>query len=131
MTKTIFNYDFKLKDFEATKSRHLGQIKKIKADKEITYDFIIGNYLADHTINELVGNRYFFFEQWFKGKAITKTLLRSLKTFINGATREYIKNSLTNENRPVSWDTAIYLVYYKKINAEMKAITKEIIKNYI
>jgi len=128
--KTKFNYDFKVKDFEATKDRHLGQIKKIKADKEISLE-MMGNYVEDNIISNLVGEKYIYFEHWFKGKEMTKTLLRSLKTFVNCAYRGEIKRALEWNEKPISWATAFYCIYYKRINNEMKAITKEIIKNYI
>lgn len=130
MKKTIFNYDFKLKDFEATKSRHLGQIKKTKADKEITLD-IMGYDTQDVIISYLVGDRHYYFDTWFKDKPITKTLLRSLKCFVNGQYYEQIKRNLKWNEKPESWATAFYCIYYKKINTEMKAITKEIIRSYI
>lgn len=128
---TKFNYEFKLRDFEGTKTRHLGQVQKIKADKEMSFNNIMGSYTEDNIISYLFNDGHYYFESWFKGKEITKTLLRSLKCLVNTRYRYEIENTLKWNEKPISWATAFYVVNYKKINAEMKAITKEIIKNYI
>jgi len=127
------NYDFQLKDFNETQSKHLGQIKRLKeAIKKLNSESIYGFEVWDNFLENVeyrAKNTPFFNYNLYEkdswvNKLSPKRRLRMVKSYINGQTREQIIEELKARNWPESWDTAFYCLYYKKINRIMKDLAK-------
>lgn len=124
------NYDFKLKDYEATKARHIVQIRKVRT--QANWDKIIdSNWMEE--IEGMIKNG--LRSTWWEYNIVKEdgrlhdyrnhqSKLREVKTAINGTTRQFIKAQLKWYGLPESWDTAFYILYYKRINAGMKRLAK-------
>ena len=123
-----------------TRQTHAG---KITQAKKIPYNEIIHDYFEDNVIQRVIGalggpGGSMWFEYAFRNRAstdkkgaISKRSLSELKTRVNYCTREEIQKSLEYNGYPPSWDTAFYMAHYTKINALMKRITKELVRNYL
>jgi len=128
-----YNYEFSVKDYRATKSKHSPQIRRIQ-ESGVKYDNIIDDRFIDDVTQVLVSKPWFY--DWFRQRIqkqgyLSKSDLRELKTAINGATRTAITGSLGFGGFPESWTTAFYIIYYKRINAFMTKMTKEVIRDFL
>ena len=132
--KIQLDYNFALKDFETTKSKHLGQIDRLKKaiKKEnagSTYGFDLDWGLFQEQVEYYAKNSGFYMynlgrkEGWVN-ELSPKRRLRMVKSFINGQTREQIGRELESRSWPASWDTALYCLFYKRINRIMKDLAK-------
>jgi len=136
MKKQKLDYTFKLKDLEATKNRHIGRIKRLKqAIKEINKQSVYGfgvdwaNFQekVEYVAKDTAFYNYLLLksDSWVS-ELSPKKRLRMVKTFINQQTRLMIIRELEARKLPKSWDTAFYILFYKKINSLMK----DLVKNY-
>ena len=126
VNKNSFNYDFKLKNMQKTKSAHKGRINKI-SKSGMRYNDIVDRNFEDELLSKIYNSNYF--QYWFgrKPQKITKTVVRQLKSSVNGHTRQMIRASLKYEGFPESWDTAFYLRYKTRVDAMMKRVTKQLL----
>jgi len=132
--KVKLNYEFALKDFEATRLNHLGKIERLKrAIKKLNGESIYGFEMDWGNFQEIVEyhakmtsfyNYSLLDEKGWVNQLSPKQRLRMVKTFINDQTRQQIVRELENRELPKSWDTAFYLLFYKKINRIMKDLAK-------
>ncbi len=127
----VYNLEFGIRNFVATQDKHASKIRTLKA-KGIKYRDIISEYTEDNIISNIVSSTqwYYFYRGLFKD-SVKKSNVRMLKTFVNNITRQEIQNNLEYEGISKYYDTAFYCSHYKQINASMKRITKEILKNYV
>lgn len=126
------NYDFKVKDFEATQSKHLGRIIKLKKyikENDPTLPF---DWMADNVESDIKKSNFYFYNIYQKDGWVRnlkpKSRLRMIKTLVNNTTRENISKWLEYEPLPASYDTAFYCLYYKKINRIMSSVAKLLYK---
>lgn len=129
-----YNYDFKVRDYQSTKMKHLGKIKRMKEYYNVNYNDIIDDRFLYDLMDVIISKPNFY--QWLRPRVIdkgylSKTDLRELKTIINSAVKTAIQGSLRFNNIPESYDTAFYIDNYSKINNIMKQMTKEIIRDCI
>lgn len=119
-------YNFELRDYEGTKARHESRALKVK--QSIKYADIF-NQRTPLTIAEHIKNQTWYtwniredgrLAKWHESKAKT----REVKTAVNAATRQYIIDKLKAEGLPKSWDTAVYIAYYNRVNAIMAKVMR-------
>lgn len=132
--KKCLDLNFKLRGPEGTRQRHIVQINKLK-NRGITFDDILprqppqGDYIAEQAIEQerLQRNPYFIHNIYESGrwKECSQNVAKEMKAAINSATRDEIKFQLKEKGLPESYDTAFYILHYKKTNALMKKILKD------
>lgn len=121
----MLNYDFKLRDFKTTKNNHLSKLAKIK---ELKYNDFFDMYVEDIIASKVHNNQYYIYQTRADGRFADRTkqsVIKELKTLVNSYTREYIQERLKELDMPVSYDTAVYVKFYSKINSLMKRLLKE------
>ena len=136
---TSYDWSFKIKDEASTRSKHAATIRRMK-EAGVKYSDIIDYYFDQELLTQVMfpsgqrGNMWFTY--YFQPKVkeagtLTKTMLRELKSTINGTTRMMIQRSLEYNGYPKSWDTAFYMAYKPKIDSMMTRTAKEIVRNYL
>lgn len=130
---TGYNYEFSVKAPQATKKKHSPEIKRMKERYNVKYDDIIEYRFGYDVMDRMSMSPNFCWlrERIIEKGHLTKTDLRKIKKTVNRVTRKTIKDILEIYNIPGSYDIAFYMAYYPKVNALMKKITKEIIRDYI
>lgn len=125
------NLEFSIKDYDATRAKHDSRIRTLGA-KGVRYRDIIDVYTEDNIISEIVGSTQFnyFYKGLFEG-GISKSNVRTLKTFVNYKTKEEIERNLEYNDLSKWYSTAFYTLFYSKVNQLMKRITKELLKYYV
>lgn len=122
MTKK-FDYNFSVKNFDKTYTKHANNIKKQTLKySELDIDTSEIVYLVEST------NFYYYYFLQNK-EAINKSKVRLLKTLVNNATRNILVSSLKSRELPASHATALYMKYYKAINRAMAAATRQLVQN--
>ena len=97
-------------------------------DEGITYDDIAGGYFADNIECEIVGSTAWHLRsQWKDWDDRTQAVVKQIKSWVNGVTKNYISERLKDNGIPASYDTAFYLKYYPQVNAVMKDVAERII----
>lgn len=124
---TKYNYDFKVRDLRATKSKHRVQIQK---SKNVPYSEIIDYYAEDNISSDILGSTQWHFRYMQSKNKLNKTLVKELKSLVNYKTREYIGKALVYRNYPKSWDTAFYVSHKTKVDALMKRVVKELMRHF-
>ena len=130
---TGYNYEFSVKAPQATKKKHSPEIRRMKERYNVKYDDIIEYRFGYDVMDRIsIDPNFSWLRERIIGKGhLTKTDLREIKKIVNRVTRKAIKEILGINNIPVSYDIAFYMAYYPKVNALMKKIAKEIIRDYI
>lgn len=127
------NYDFRLKNFTETQSKHLGEIKRLKEaikklNSESVYGFEVWDNFQENIEYRAKNTPFFNYNLYRKDSWVNelspKRRLRMVKSYINGQTREQIIDELKQRGWPKSWDTAFYCLFYKRINRVMKDLAK-------
>lgn len=130
--KQIYDFEFKIRNFAATKQKHQKQIKKLK-ELVITYDDVIRSNVEDFIVTRIMTDgswwRYYFVPRVKEKDRLTQSMLKELKSRVNDAMKYYIRSSLEWNKVPISYFTAFYIAYYKRINALMKRATKQLIRH--
>jgi len=127
------NWEFKVKDAARTRIKWSSQINKL-TKQGIRYEDIVDPYIEELVISKICNHMWFYnyFMPEIRARgSITKSEIRELKTRVNAAFYEALLNGLNYAGLPKSWVTPFYMKYYTKINNKMKAITKDIIRNYM
>ena len=123
------NLDFSIKDYDSTRAKHESRIRTLGA-KGVKYNDIIDTYTQDNIIGGIVGGT-----QWYLyyGKLDSKKQcnVKQIKTLVNYQTKTEIERNLKYYDVSKWYSTAFYVSHYKRINALMKRITKELLKNYL
>jgi hypothetical protein len=119
-----FNWEFKLKNYHQTKSKHTPQIRKLKANK-VRYSDVMDRYAEDMITSDIYSSTAWQYRYRSKTKP-SKTLVRSIKVWVNGQTYRTIQKGLEYAGYPKSWTTAFYITYKKRIDAMMKRVAKEL-----
>lgn len=120
---------------ERTMSTHQ---KKIDKAKDIPYNEIIYSCFEDDVISTVRQKHLFGMNSYIrdnlgtdeKGR-INRQSMKDIKQLVNNVTRDKIKEELISNGYPASWDTAFYMLHYKRINSMMMKITKEIVKGQL
>ena len=114
------NLEFSIKSYDSTRAKHESRIRTLGA-KGIKYRDIIDVYTEDNIISEIVGSTQFnyYYKELFEG-GISKSNVRTLKTFVNYKTKEEIERNLDYIGITKYNSTAFYVSHYKRINALMK-----------
>jgi len=123
------NYEFSIRDIDATKERHIPRIKKLKQNKEVLNKMI--EQLEENNLSEIWQSQQFrgysYAYNQLKQFHINKTqkILKSLKSAINYITYQHITYLLEYYDLPKSYATSFYCIYYTRINRLMKRNIKE------
>ncbi|MBE3120705.1 MAG: hypothetical protein IMZ53_08425 [Thermoplasmata archaeon] len=131
--RKCLDLNFKLRDPEGTRQRHMVQIRKLK-ERKISFEGILptmpsgADYTGERAVEERMQDNHFFIYNIYESgqwKECSQKVAKEMKSLINNATRDEIKFQLKDKGIPNSYDTAFYMMYYKKTNALMKKILKE------
>ena len=132
-------FRYGVKDFQATKQKHQKTIDRMNKT-DLKFEDILDSDSYENIALDVCfpsGERgSLWFSYIMKPKILERgkvmqNHINSLRTAVNGRTREIIKRLIVAEGYPKSWDTAFYIKYYNKINKLMIRATKTIIKDYI
>ena len=128
-------YAFKLRDFQATKKRHLVRIRKLEArllSRDLNNNYHpLEDWLgeAKEIISSKVHNDDYYMYNTQRGGRLTdrtkQSVIKEVKTFVNRYAREWIREWLVDNDLPESWDTAFYCLYYRPINKIMRELVVE------
>jgi hypothetical protein len=120
------NFDFKLKNMAGSIEKHYGRIEKIKKS-DLKYSDVIDDNFESELISQVYNATWFQYRYARVPQVVSQSLVRELKTGVNGVTRNMIRNSLKYAGFPESWDTAFYLKYKGRVDALMKRVTKQLL----
>ena len=126
------NYEFSVRDAQATMERHAHKMRKV-------YKSYGEDYTIKHNLNESLYREEFVYSLYnargyyflhhllpsHREEPKQKTL-KQLKTYVNFATRQLLTDAIVNNDLPKSYSTAVYMTIYKYVNHEMKQALKEI-----
>lgn len=131
MTKKKFNYDFKMRDIRSTRAKHKNTIKRMNKT-DIKYNQIIDHYF-EQELETQIRNDTMYHYGWVasevKDYGITQKIIRSIKAHVNSVTKQMIVNSLEYEGYPKSWATAFYLDHKTMIDAMMRRVAKNVVRD--
>jgi len=123
----MYNWEYKLKNLEATTQKHSGKIQRMKKS-DLKYNDVIDYMFEDELLSQIYNSTWFQYRYAREPKKITKSLVRELKTGINGETKRMIERSLEFSGYPKSWSTAFYVKHKKRIDAMMKRVGKQLLR---
>lgn len=134
-TKLKLNYDFNIRNIDATKEKHTYQINKLKKVYKDDINEIFNR--LEYNLSFELQSSGFNYQHRYENFALnsfrqdkTQRNLKALKSIVNNITRNYITSQLGYYEIPKSYDTAFYCIYYNKINKLMKRELKEYLRNY-
>lgn len=132
MKNKKLNYEVKIRDFEATKSKHLGAIQRLKKAIKENEPVMPFNYMAENVECDIKNSPFYAYNIISKDGWVARlkpqARLKIIKGLINVSTRKEIVQFLEWNEMPKSWDTAFYCLYYKKINSIMISVAKLFVK---
>lgn len=122
MSKLNFSFPI-IRDIEATRSRHLKTIDKLKfLDRNgigVLYDLN-----EDDLYDSVMHANYQLLMHYMSSNWDSQKGVKVLKSLVNSHFRNLIIDYLSDNGLPRSWDTAYYLLHQKEIDKMMKAVTK-------
>jgi len=121
-----FNYDFKIKNITKTRRTHKKRIDKVS---KVPYSYVLDRLADDWITSNILRSAYWI--NYFRNKKrkdLTKTQFKNIKMLVNSHTRVIIRKGLEYEGLPKSWDTAFYMAHKTKVDALMKRITRELLR---
>lgn len=125
--KSDMNWNFKIRDAMATRSKHSGRIRRLQ-EREVKYSEVIDYYTEQNLLSDLYGSTWFQLRYARKKQKLTKTLVKEIKARVNYMTRTYIQRGLEYNGYPKSWDTAFYMRHKTRVDALMKRIAKQLVR---
>lgn len=121
--KQMYNWDFTLKNYQATRAKHAPQMRRLK-QAGATYSQIVGYDFGGEVLSQAYTSGYF--QHVLLKEKPSKSVVRNIKTLVNGTTYRMIQRSLEFYGYPKSWVTAFYITHKKKIDGMMRTVAKQL-----
>lgn len=126
------NYEFSVRDAQATMERHAHKMRKVY--KSYGQDYTIKRNIKESLNREEILYKLYSNSQYYLMHHLlpsykenpTQKTLKQLKTYVNFTTRQLLEDAIVFNDIPKSYSTAVYMTIYKYVNHEMKQALKEI-----